>query len=248
MKKVLSLFLALTFCLFLVGCEKYSAPFNYSSDEALYKIRECRDNGGFLIEYSFYTEGLSNLLFASYNDDDYDFDYDDYDYEDDGYGFNTMSITIAANRDVTYISSGKASIYMDFSDSSKVVIYEESIDSKTKTTKYEKTELDREYSREYYERTCADFYTYLLPHDSFRGTTIIGKTSDLICGRYCDKLSIADGDGKYSEDDGKVVLCLDRELGICLKYGMEYSERGMTYQAGMKCTRFELNPFINFPF
>ena len=256
MKKILSILMILCLGFILVGCDDEGPiPYKYDSYEASEKIRELGNSTGFLIEYTMdygqdsyrgiKNNNQHNLYddFEDWDEDDYD-DYD-YDYDDDDYGLSTITIGIKNN--ITYVSMGMAELYIDFSDSSKVVLYLGVINEATGAYKWEKEEMAMSefYSNDYYY-TYSQIYSELTPSEIFNQGAVMKKKTDVVCGRLCDKLTLADS-RSYSSDSDTVDVYIDKEYGFCLKMITNTTEKGKTISTGMECTRFEINPAIALP-
>lgn len=257
MKKILSLLCGLMLCLVLVGCDNSGSgiPFDYSSWEAKYNIQNLSESTGFLIEYSSYSNipNNSRMIYGDsedYDDDDYDY-YDD-DYEDgvfDGFeGFDFSSIIIAVKGEIIYLATDEYSMYLDFSNETKLVMYAGMVNPLTGKFTWAKKEAiyTEEATKDMYKSQYADFYEYLVPYSSLYGSKVKFKCSDAVCARMCDKYVIEDS-SDYDESLGNMVICIDNEYGFCLKMGYEMKYEGKTYSYGLKCTRFEENPILTLP-
>jgi hypothetical protein len=246
MKKILSLLMIFTLCFILVGCDDEGPiPYKYDSYEASEKISELGSSTGFLLEYSMIgsEDSYRNIKylyddFEDWDDDDYD-DYDDY--EDDDY--SSMTITIGIKNGITYISSGFAEIYVDQTDGSRVVLYVGAMDD-SGSYRWMKQDMSYTefYSNDYYS-VYSSIYDYLMPTQAFYHGEVMKKKTDVICGRLCDNLTIADS---MNQGDS-INICIDKEYGFCLKMATVETYRGETYTSGMECTRFEINPGIVLP-
>lgn len=254
MKKILSIFLIFVLSLCLVGCDDSGAiPYNYDASESLAKVKELAQTTGFVIEYSYFADELGGSKKAKYyslddyddyDDWDYGYDYDDYDYDDD---ITSMNITIGIKGDIYYMASGSAAMYLDFSDSSKVTIYQGAFDNKINDYKWNKDEEVYSYGldRSYYESQFgANLYTYLIPSSQISSSIVTSRKTDAICGRLCDAITLVDSSSK---SDDEVKLYIDQEYGICL--GMETTEieKIHVYTVGMKATRFDTFASLNLP-
>lgn len=232
MKKILSIFTIFTLCLMLSACggEGGGAPFDYDSYEARSKIKDLASTSGFLVEYEYLMD--SPRLYMS-----------DYNSENSFEEIGAITITIAMNKEYTYISTSQAEMYFDFSNESKLTIISGYDNSGTGSFSYTKEEImySGAQNRDYYEDSYVSLYNYLAPYDMLNGEPVTSQSYDYVYGRMCEKYVIAD-------EDATATICIDQESGMCLKMTMTYSEDGYSYTTGLQCVRFETNPTIMLPF
>ena len=265
MKKILSILIGFVLCLFLVGCDNSEGtPFDYSSWNAVYKMQELGETSGFLIEYTYYSNIPDSArmakLFGDYDDDDWGYDDDDWGYDDD-YGYDDsffdfddddmfQTLTIGMKDDIVFMAMDNYSMYVDFSNEAKLVMYASMPNEDTGVIEWQKQELmyTPTETKEYYKSQYSNFYEYLAPYDDVYGMTITSKYSDMICGRMCDRVTITEQlKNPEVEAYSSMIFCIDREYGICLNMGYEYKENGVKYEYGFKCTRYETDPIISLP-
>lgn len=153
------------------------------------------------------------------------------------------TLVYAANHDLYYYKTTSDECIIDLSDDTKFTVYNKYEEGwECETTEYFEGFGKEEASQ--LAGAYGQFFSSLFSMYEYMQSTGYTKSSATVAGRSCDKYTTKEGSAvaqvSYS-------FCIDKELGICLKWEVSGSSLEGSGMATFECTQFKTSYNIELP-